>query len=121
MSTHPNAILQLTLQPEDLPRKTMRAILTDAGVDPDTESPSIQIGEHCYSVQLMEGSYDEGLQIAAPEGTIVLHDFLTYGYGEKRSWEKVVERQALLRTWAESACEKHHCTIHEIAITANYW
>jgi hypothetical protein len=121
MSTHPNAILMLTLQPQDLPRKTMRAILTDAGVDPDEESPQVKIGEEEYTVRLMEESYDDSIQIAAPVGTIVLHDFLTYGYGEKIAWEKVATRQDALLKWAKAACKKHDCTIHEIAIAANYW
>lgn len=120
MSTHPNAILMLTLQPQDLPRKTLRAILEAAGVDPDEESPSIKIGEHDYTVRLMEDSYDESFQIGAPVGTIVLHDFLTYGYGDKCSWEQAAAQQIALREWAQAACETHHCTIHEIAITANY-
>lgn len=121
MSTHPNAILMLTLQPQDLPRKTMRAILTDAGVDPDEESPQVSIGEEEYTVRLMEDSYDENFQISAPVGTIVLHGFLTYGYGDKLSWEKAAAQQAALRVWAQAVCEKHHCTVHEIAIAANYW
>lgn len=121
MSTHPNAILMLTLQPQDLPRKTIRAILEAAGIDPDEESPQIKIGERDYSVRLMEESYDDGHQIAAPVGSIVLHDFITYGYGDKCSWEDVAARQVALCEWAKAACEKHDCTVHEIAITANYW
>jgi hypothetical protein len=121
MSTHPNAILMLTLQPNDLPRKTMRAILSAAGVDPDEESPYIKIGERDYTVRLMEDSYDESIQIAAPVGSIVLHDFLTYGYGEKLAWNEVAQRQADLSKWARAACKRHLCTVHEIAITANYW
>lgn len=121
MSTHPNAILMLTLQPQDLPRKTMRAILAEAGVDPDEESPQIKIGNEDYTVRLMEDSYDESIQLAAPVGTIVLHDFLTYGYGEKLSWENAAQRQAALKAWADDVCEKHHCSIHEIAVAANYW
>jgi hypothetical protein len=123
MSSHPNAILQLTLQPQDLPRKTMRAILQDAGVDPDEESPSIGLeeGGFDYHVRLMEGSYDEDFQIGAPEGTIVLDSFLTYGYGDKLEWGKVAAKYERLKAWADAVCEKHHCTIHEIAVTANYW
>jgi hypothetical protein len=121
MSSHPNAILMLTLQPQDLPRKTMRAILKAAGIDPDEDSPQIKVGEHDYTVRLMEESYDDGYQIGAPVGSIVFHDFLTYGYGEKIGWGEVAARQAALQAWAQAACEAHHCTIHEIAITANYW
>ena len=122
MSTHPNAIMQLTLQPQDLPRKTMRAILTDAGRDPDEDSPSLDLGgEYDYHVKLMENAYDEDSQIAAPEGSIVLHGFLTYGYSDKLEWSKVAAQYEKLKAWADAVCEKHHCTIHEIAITANYW
>ena len=121
MSSHPNAILMLTLQPQDLPRKTMRAILSEAGVDPDEESPQIKIGEHDYSVKLMEESYNESFQIAAPVGSIVLHDFLTYGYGDKCQWESASAQQTALQQWALAACERHNCTIHEIAVAANYW
>lgn len=122
MSTHPNAILLLTLQPQDLPRKTLRAILTDAGRDPDEESPSLDLGgAYSYHIKLMEDSYDEGWQLAAPEGSIVLHGFLTYGYGDKLAWSKVTDQYEKLKAWADAVCEKHHCTIHEIAVTANYW
>jgi hypothetical protein len=121
MSAHPNAILMLTLQPDDLPRKTMRAILVGAGADPDEESPSIKIGAHDYHVKLMEESYYEGYQIAAPEGSIVIFDMVTYGYGEKIAWDALVAQQAALAKWAQEVSEKHHCTVHEIAVSANYW
>jgi hypothetical protein len=121
VSSHPNVILQLTLQPQDLPRKTMRAILQDAGVDPDEESPRVNIGDDAYHVRLMEDSYNEDFQIGAPEGSIVLDQFLTYGYGEKLEWSKAAEKYERLKAWAEVACAKHSCTVHEIVVTANYW
>lgn len=117
MGSHPNAILMLVLTPDDAARKTHRAIVAECGVDDDED---IKIGEHGYSHRVMESDYDENWQISAEEGDIVLHDFLTYGYGENVEWSKVEERKAALAEWATGICERHRCT-HKIYITANHW
>ena len=117
MSTHPNAILLLTLTPEDLARKTYRAILDEARVDADDD---IKIEGTDYHHSVMEEAYDKGYQVSAKEGDIVLFDLVTYGYGETIEWSKLEAQKNSLESWARLACEKHHCT-YKIFITANYW
>jgi hypothetical protein len=111
-------MLLLVLTPDDPTRETMRSIVTDAGGDAD--SPKIKIGGENYTVTVMEDDYDDSHQLHAKEGDIVLHDFLTYGYGEKLAWAKVVERAAALQAWADVAREKYRCTT-QVYIGANYW
>lgn len=120
MSTHPNAILMLVLTPDDLSRKTLRSICDHMSVDPSEESFQWKVGGKEYSVTLLEESYDDGYQIGASEGDILVHDYLTYGYGEKIAWEKVEAQKFDLEQWAEEICDKFHCK-QQIFITANYW
>lgn len=117
MGTHPNAMLILRLTPDDLARKTYRAILEEAKVEGDDE---IKIGGFDYTHMVMESDYDESFQISAKEGEIVLHDFLTYGYGESMAWEKVESQKNDLEAWAKGICERHKCS-YKIEIGANYW
>lgn len=117
MSTHPNAILLLVLTPDDLARKTYRALMEEAGIDEDGQ---FKIGNRGYNHLVMEDSYDDGWQIAAKEGSIVLHDFLTYGYGDRVPWAEVETRKAALEEWAKRICAEHHCS-YEISVGANYW
>lgn len=114
MSTHPNAILMLVLTPDNLARKTYRAILSE------TSSDKIYIDGEPYNHRVMENEYDENFQIRAPEGSIVLTGFLTYGYGEKQEWIKIEAQKQSLETWAKDVCERHACT-YEIFVTANFW
>jgi hypothetical protein len=117
MSIHPNAILLLTITPEDLARKTYRAILDDAKVEDDGD---IKIDGVDYHHRVMEEEYDESYQISAKEGDIALFDLVTYGYGETIEWAKLEAQKNNLEAWAKGVCEKHHCT-YKIFITANYW
>lgn len=118
MSTHPNAILLLALTPDDTARKTYRAILDEAGVkDADTD---IKIGEEGYHHKVMEETYDDGWQITAKEGDIVIFDLVTYGYGERIAWADIEAQKASLEAWAKGICERHKCT-YEFFVTANYW
>lgn len=117
MSIHPNTMLLLALTPNDLARKTYRDILAEAGVDDDTD---ITIGGEGYHHQVMEEDYDEGAQIQAREGDIVLWDLVTYGYGERITWAKLEAQKAALEEWAKGVCERHKCG-YEIFVTANYW
>lgn len=117
MSTHPNAILLAVLTPDDLTRKTYRAILEEAGIESEDQ---LKIGEMTYSIDVMEDGYDENNQISAPEGSIIMHGFLTYGYGENASWENVAAAKAALEEFLAGICERHHCK-SEVFITANYW
>jgi hypothetical protein len=121
MSTHPNAILLLRLKPDDLARKTLRAILDGIGVKQDDDGGGYaKIGERDYSIRLMESSYDEDNQISADEGDIIVYDLVTYGYGECIEWSKLSAQRASLAEWATGICERHKCTA-SFYITANYW
>lgn len=117
MSAHPNVILLLTLKPDDLSRKTLRAIQSEAGID---DGGSLKIGEQSYHVSVMESEYDDGYQISADEGDIIIFDMVTYGYGEKIEWSKLIAKKDALELWALVACERHKCSA-KIFVTANYW
>lgn len=90
MSTHPNAILLLTLTPDDLSRKTWKNILQESKVWRYQEEGvidfegQIKIYGNDYSHKVMESNYNESMQISASEGDIVVYDMVTYGYGEVR-------------------------------------
>ena len=118
MSTHPNAILLGILIPDDLSRKTYRAILDQHGAD--HEYANVKIGKRDYKVQVMEDSYNDGYQISAPEGSIIVHDYLTYGYGENIPWEDVEFAKDELDTWLRDTAQRNKCS-YSIHITANYW
>ena len=85
MSTHPNAILLLTLTPDDLARKTLRNILEEAKVYKWNEEGvidfegEIKLGDNRYHHKVMESDYDEDMQISAKEGDIIIYDMVTYG------------------------------------------
>jgi len=126
MSTHPNAILLLTLTPDDLARKTWRSILEYAKVwewnNPGVihEEGQIKIDNNEYHQKVMESDYYESMQISANEGDIVVYDLVTYGYGDTIEWEKLEKQKVKLEEWANDICEKFHCT-YKIFVTANYW
>jgi len=126
MSTHPNAILLLTLTPDDLTRKTWRSILQEAKVYKWNEEGAIDeegeiaIGDKKYSQKVMEDDYYEGMQISAKEGDIAIFNMVTYGYGEVIEWAKLEKQKNELEEWAKVMCEKFHCN-YKIFITANYW
>jgi hypothetical protein len=106
------------LVPDDLTRKTFRAIVDEAGGGED--GYPIKIGERSYGLRVMEDSYDSEYQISAPEGSIVAHGYLTYGYGETLPWEKVEQAKAELEEWLRGIAERHKCS-YSIRLTANYW
>lgn len=121
MSTHPNAILMAVLTPDDLSRKTYRAIVEAAGGELyDEGGGRVKIAGRDYTIDVMEDSYDDSNQISAPEGSIVARVFLTYGYGEVIAWEEVAKMQRELDEWSADMCKRFSCT-HAIQITANYW
>lgn len=131
MSTHPNAMMIAVLSPADLPRKTLRALREACGADPDDSDANVEIPTGYdgpekykrtddYGIVLMESDYDEDQQISAPEGSIVLWDFLTYGYGETKLWADVAAQQQRLAAWCDKHCPTLNCT-YEIRLTANYW
>lgn len=118
MSTHPNAMLLLVMTPNDLARETARAIAGD--MEPCEGVWEIKINDRTYSMRVMESDYDDDNQIAAPEGSIVLDCFLTYGYGETIGFGEVETMVADLKAWADEVCAKHHCS-YAVKIGANYW
>lgn len=122
MSIHPNVILMAILQPDDLPMKTLRALREHVGIKGEEDAGEFSVeGQDTWNLTLMEGSYDDGWQIAAPTGSIVVHDFLTYGYGDTIEWEKVVAIVERLKAWCAGLPESLHIGKFEIKITANYW
>jgi hypothetical protein len=118
MSTHPNVLLLLVLTPDDLARKTYRAIV-DEHCAGDSEQ-DIEINGENFHHRVMEEDYFEDSQISAPEGSIILWDLVTYGYGEKITWQALADHKSALESWAEGVCAKHHCKA-EIFVSANYW
>jgi hypothetical protein len=118
VSTHPNVILLLLLTPEDTSRKTMRAILAEAGVE--DEDRDIKIGDKTYHHKVFEEDYDDDWQIAAKEGDLAFFDLVTYGYGEAVTWESLNAQKLVLEEWAKDICARHRCS-YEIRVTANYW
>ncbi|MFA5307833.1 MAG: hypothetical protein WC365_10350 [Candidatus Babeliales bacterium] len=126
MSVHPNAILLLTLTPDDLSRKTWKSILEESKVwewdNPGVidEEGQIKIGSNGYMHNVMESDYYKNMQISAKEGDIIVYNAVTYGYGEVIEWDKLEEQKNELEVWAKTMCEKFHCN-YKIFITANYW
>lgn len=117
MSTHPNVILMLAITPDDLTRKTLRAIQKDYSIEDDDD---IKIGSNEYHMKVMEEDYDEGSQIKAKEGDIVLYDLVTYGYGEVISWEDLDKLKCELDEWAKQASLKYNFS-YKVFVSANYW
>jgi hypothetical protein len=127
MSTHPNVVFMAALKPDDLVRKTFRAIAEDNGAKIDEGECEIQIGEKGdgwldgkFSLCVMESDYLEGIQIAAAEGDLIIYALVTYGYGEYLSWAELEAYKQRLESWLIPTCEKHHCA-YEIRVSANYW
>jgi len=119
MSSHPNAMLLLALTPDNLARKTYRAILEENNVDAD--GGSFQIADKRYNIHgVMESDWDDNYQISLPEGTIYIADLVTYGYGDKIICDTLAIQKANLEVWAKGVCERHHCTA-EFFFSANYW
>jgi len=117
MCMHPNAILLLVLTPEELSRKTMRAILSEMHVK---ENENITIEGVIYHHVVMEGVYEEGWQLTSKEGDLLFFDLVTYGFGEYISWKELEKYKVSLESWAKDICERYHCK-YEIRVTANYW
>jgi hypothetical protein len=107
------------LTPDNLARKTFRAIVDESGTL--LEDPRIKIYGRDYSIFVMDGNgYDESYQISAPEGSIVVHDYLTYGYGEWIEWDQLALVKHELKLWLSGVAERHQCS-YSIRISANYF
>lgn len=118
MSTHPNTLLIAAFTPQDLARKTMRAILADCDHDQDDEE--VKIDGLDFHYEIMETEWDKFWQISSLEGDLLFFRFVTYGYGRSITWDDLEKAKQSLETWAKAICEKHHCT-YQIRIAANYW
>ncbi len=118
MGSHPNTILMVAITPHNLTRKTLAGILAEPNAS--TDSDYVRIGGLDYSHLVMEGDYDEGMQISGKEGSIIFHDFATYGHGEQITWTELESRKNALEEWAKGICERHQCD-YEIRVGANYW
>lgn len=116
MGSHPNAMLILSLTPEDLSRKTYKMILEGEA----KSETHLKIGGINFRHKIMEDSYDDENQLSSEVGNIVLFDLVTYGYGELIEWSKLETIKNDLEKWAKTVCEKYHCT-YKIFISANYW
>jgi hypothetical protein len=121
MSIHPNVILMVVLTPDNLSRKTYREILlaNDDG-NMSAEDNNIKIDNKTYNVFVAESEYNEIWQISVPEGSIVIMDMVTYGYGESITWNKLEQQKNVLENWAKKTCEEYKCT-YSIEVSANYW
>jgi hypothetical protein len=122
MSTHPNAMLLCVLTPDQGSRKTARELYAEFGKDQeyDYSEGYLVIGGRDYSIEVMESDYEDGYQISANEGDIVLHLYLTYGYGETVTWGELVPMVEALNAWADANGEKFQFS-YETRIGANYW
>jgi hypothetical protein len=132
MSTHPNVLLIAVVTPNGTSRKTMRAILEEAGVGEDDRDIALPGGKAAGKPEpnvpkplslhhlVMEKDYDESWQISAKEGDLLFFDLVTYGYGEALSWSELEVKKHLLDEWAVGICARHNCT-YEIRVSANYW
>ena len=118
MSTHPNVLLILDLQPEDLPMKTWRAIMEDYGLGPEDD---FKIGGERFYHKCLEGDFDEGWQISGKSGDIVVLSLVTYGYGEYISFDRLTTLKQALQEWGEAVAEKYKCKVLPIRVSANYW
>ena len=117
MSTHPNVMLQCVLTVNNGTRTTQRAL---EQAYPTKYGEGVQISDRDYHLTVMESDYDDGFQISADEGQIVIHDYLTYGYGETVTVEELLAKIDAVKSWAEEAKGPHGFT-YEIRIGANYW
>jgi hypothetical protein len=117
MGTHPNVILMAVLTPHGLARKTMAAILAEAGTDMDGH---VTVSGVEYSPIIMESDYNEDMQIAAKEGDLVFLDLVTYGYVEVIGWADLETRKQALEVWAKDTAARHQCD-WRIDVSANYW
>lgn len=121
MSTHPNAILMMVYEHENA------AEIFDGEFDGTAYAKKygaggidIEIEDEYFNVMLMDSDYDASMQIEAPEGSLVINKFLTYGYGDTITWARAQELQNILQKFGEALVEKHGGKI-SCHITANYW
>lgn len=73
-----------------------------------------------WSLHVMEDDYYESSQISADEGQIVVYDLITYGYGERISWEETEAKRRQLIGLLDPMVDPLKFT-YEIFISANFW
>src|ERR1700704_6319371 len=111
MSIHPNAILQFSLTPDDLSRKTFRGIV-DKYCEGEYESPGFDIGKGNFHIHIMEeeDGYNRGYQIKGKEGDILIFDHITYGYGETILWDDLIKLKEEAEIVIKKICEEFNCS-----------
>ena len=127
MSRHPNAVLLLTLTPNEISNMSYdEAIIHSKNVYNDIleftntgEEDQVKINDKGYTILVMDDDYHEPYHISATLGDTVVFGYLSYGYGDVMKWCNVENMKNELETWGKSICEKFNCT-YEINITANY-
>ena len=141
MGAHPNAMIMAVLTLDQGMRKTERLIFEhceDRKIECSLEGGTIKIlnGKRGnpnppewpegypltddWSVQVMESDYEEGYQISAKEGQIVIHGYLTYEYGETVKWVELEAQKKQLMDLLDPMTKDLEFT-YEIVIGANYW
>ncbi len=134
MSQHPNVILALEMATDDLPMKTLRAIVSEyrksfiaKGGDRigetvyDDDYIQIKPDGEDYNFLVAESDYEEGWQLQTTEGNLYFFRMVTYGYGEVVGWAELDAEKQELDAWASTVAEKYHLSNHSIFVTANYW
>jgi hypothetical protein len=109
----------MTITPDDLARKLLRALLAELGEEEDHDD-QVKVGSNEYNLKVMESDYDEDWQISGKEGQILVFDLVTYGYGEDITWEELEKYKAELTEWATPLASKYHFTF-QFSVSANYW
>lgn len=118
MGQHPNVILVLALKPNDL--SSLSKILDVVIEHKDDEENEMIIGDSHYNYDIMKDDYLEGYQISGSEGDLILHQHVTYGYGDIIEWDRLETIKKELQEWATGMCKEFNCS-HRIYITANFW
>jgi hypothetical protein len=115
---HPNAILMAIIKSDNITRETLRDVFSEYFIF--EEEDDVEICGWNYSLTIMEKDYDKEYQILAGKGDVVIHDFISFGRGNKERWEEVERRKKNLEDWCNKICEKY-CGTFEIFIGANNW
>lgn len=121
MSTDPNTLIVLQLTPnngED-PYEVFSRIIKDLSLDED--DAAISIDNKNYQIKVIgEEGYDENYQISSDPNTIILHTYITHGYGSTIDWSELEKINNSLEVWSAIIKTKYNCS-SKIYITANYW
>lgn len=125
MSTHPNAMLQLVLTPLDPSFDAFQYFGWQQPEDNEDNDPDLnfelRIGERDYTATVFTedgDDYNEHWQINGEAGQVIIHDYITYGYGETITFKALVDRANELMEWA---VKHHEAFSYTLRVGANYW